>query len=148
MIDQQQIAYALGNVPLSFKNQHVALHPYRFVWLDGCDTAGGTLSQSFGIPSVPYSTNLFAAAGVESRAFLGYTGPISFDSSNSTSDRNSWPNHSVLLGQFLNAWITHQDNLGNLVNDAETSFGNYGYNMNSSAVVYGAYDMFSNTSTP
>jgi hypothetical protein len=148
MIDQQQIAHALGNVPLSFQNQHVALHPYRFVWLDGCDTASGTLSQSFGIPSVPYSTNLFAAAGVQSRAFLGFTGPISFDDSNSTSDRNSWPNHSVLLGQFLTAWLTHQDNLGNLVKGAETSFGNYGYNMNSSAVVYGAYDMFSNTSTP
>jgi hypothetical protein len=147
MITQQQLAYALGNVPLSFQNQHVAFHPYRFVWLDGCETAGGTMSQAFGIPSVPLSTNVFAAAGVESRAFLGYAKPIGFDDSNSSADPNSWPNHSILLAEFLSSWLGNVDNLGNLVNDAKTSFGNYGYDMDSSAVVYGAYDMFNITRT-
>jgi hypothetical protein len=79
-----QIAYALGNVPLSYPNpnsaydnssfpasfsptvnpsiQRVALHPYRFVFLDGCNTGAGNLCESFGIPAITVSTNFFATA--------------------------------------------------------------------------------------
>ncbi len=69
-LTKDQIAFALGNVPLSYQMEHAADHPYRFVWIDACDTGAGSFCEAFGIPALTVSTNFFAAAGVESRAFL------------------------------------------------------------------------------
>ncbi len=102
-ISIDQIAFTLGNVLLSYENpdlvyrdptrpnmipatvssaiRRVANHPYRFVFLDGCETASGKFSEAFGIPAVTVSTNYFATAGVESRAFLGYQKSITFNTS-------------------------------------------------------------------
>jgi hypothetical protein len=52
-------------------------HPYRFVFLDGCQTAAGTLSALFGIPNMVVTNEVWAAAGLAPRSFLGwqsYTG--------------------------------------------------------------------------
>ena len=49
------------------------MHPYRFVFLDGCLTADGNWPQAFGIPKVEGMTsNDFAAKrGIRPRAFMG-----------------------------------------------------------------------------
>jgi hypothetical protein len=170
-INEQQLAYAIGNVPLSMNDGdpvfdgwdpdvptmmqptmspsiiHAALHPYRFVWLDACDTGQGNFCEAFGIPAVNVSTNFFAAAGVESRAFIGFMRETGFDDSNSSSDPNGWPNRSIFLHEFLDYWLSNAYNLNTIVQNAQTSFGNYGYDMDSSVIIYGAYDMFNNTTT-
>jgi hypothetical protein len=137
-IDGQQLAYAIGNVPLSMNDGdpyfdnldpdvptmtqptftpaiiHAALHPYRFVWLDACNTGQANFCESFGIPAITVSTNFFAAAGVESRAFIGFTQPTYFDDSNSSSDPNGWPNRSMFLHQFLDYWLGNNYDLNTI----------------------------------
>ena len=146
VITRDQICYALDNVPLSYSILHAAMHPYRFVWIDACDTGKGSFCEGFGIPAMTLSTNFFAAAGKESRVFLGYTQPTGFDASNSSGDYNSWPNRSIMIAGVLEAWVYSAANVQTIVYNAQQ--GNLSsYKMDSSAVVYGAYDLLSNTRT-
>ena len=93
------------------------------------------------------STNFFAAAGVESRAFIGFTKPTGFDTSNSSGDPNGWPNRSILIAEVLSAWLSNQYNLNTIVQNAENSFGQHGYKMNSTVIIYGASDLMYGTRT-
>jgi len=162
VITGDNIAFALGNVPLSFAGppelinidppimvyptvnpliRRVAQHPYRFVFLDGCETGNGLLCESFGIPALTVSTNFFAAAGVESRAFLGYTREISFNPA-------QWDWRAFMIGGFLADWTSGRFTLQDCVNNAVA--GAHSENMqpmDSSAIIYGAYDMFHDTAT-
>ena len=140
-ITGDQIAFAAGNVPLSDSIIHAAYHPYRFVFIDACNTGKGNFCESFGIPAMTVSTNFFAAAGVESRVFIGFTKPTGFDISNSSGDPNSWPNRSIMTGEFLQAWLLGIMDVNTIVGMAKNSFGNYGYKMDPSVVIYGAYDL-------
>ena len=122
-LTRSQIAYALGNVPLTLPNPvysgdpagppptvvppniptqslHAAEHPYRFVYIDACDTGAGHLSEAFGIPTMTIDTNFFASAGVESRAFVGFT------SWKLNINLFSWQSYSLLTGWFLTDWLT------------------------------------------
>ena len=126
---------------------HVARHPYRFVWIDACDTGAGKFCESFGIPAITVSTNFFATAGVESRAFLGFTKTTSFNPDNSSADPSGWQNRSIMMHEFLDAWLGNADDLNHIVGAAENSFGTAGYKMDSSAVIYGAFDLRVNTRT-
>ena len=146
-LTRDQIAFALVNVPLSYSMQHAAEHPYRFVFIDACNTGKGDFCEAFGIPAFAVSTNYFATAGVESRAFVGFTKPTGFDTSNSSSDPNGWPNRSILMGEFLDAWLSGSADLGTIVVNAQNSFGQFGYKMDSSAIIYGATDLKRNTRT-
>lgn len=169
-LTQDQIAFGLGNVPLSYQYavspsfghpfpwvttvampttiQHAALHPYRFVYLDGCDTGASTLSEAFGIPSVTLTTNDFAANGVESRVFIGYK---SWKIDNIS--QLNWENYSAMMYNFMYAWVTGTLNAQQCVAAAKQDnwpnpLPNYvSANMDSSVVVYGAADMFSYTHT-
>ncbi len=47
-------------------------HAYRFVFLYGCNTANGGLSQAFGIPNTKISENRFRAMGIRPKAFVGW----------------------------------------------------------------------------
>jgi hypothetical protein len=147
VITKDQLAYALENVPLNFSITHAAYHPYRFVWIDACDTAKGSFCEAFGVPAMTVSTNFFRALKVESRAFLGFTKPTGFKPSNSSSDPNGWPNRSRMMNEFLSRWILNQGDLNVIMQEAKNSFGQYGYKMDSSAVIYGAYDLMHNTRT-
>jgi hypothetical protein len=162
-ISKDQIAAALGNVPLSYQNpnsaydnssfppsfsptvapnmQRVALHPYRFVFLDGCETARGNFSESLGIPAITVNTNFFATAGVESRAFVGYTKSISFNTS-------QWDWRAIMIVGFLQDWKIVGLPLQSCVNNAEAGAHSSGFQpMDSSATIYGAVDMQVNTRT-
>ncbi|MGH7951235.1 MAG: hypothetical protein ACREFE_04865 [Limisphaerales bacterium] len=142
ILTYNQIANALLNIPLSYKITHAAEHPYRFVVLDGCDTGAGILSEAFAIPAMTVSTNFFAGAGVESRAFLGYK---SWKVDNIT--QFNWENYSGMTSSFLGNWLSGQVNLETCVYDAQNNIPQTGAQMDSSAVIYGAADMFSNTHT-
>ncbi|HEY4258303.1 MAG TPA: hypothetical protein VGM66_13905 [Candidatus Udaeobacter sp.] len=164
-ITEDQIAFALGNVPLSRTYtgptyghlfgfpvtstltfgaaiEHVASHPYRFVWIDACETGKANFCEAFGIPAVTATTNFFATAGVESRAFIGFQKETGFDPSNSSSDPNGWPNRSVMMFQFLDAWLSGNYDLNTIVQSAKNTFGgSYGYKMDSSVIIYGASNL-------
>jgi hypothetical protein len=126
---------------------HAAMHPYRFVWIDACNTGQANFCEAFGIPAVTVSTNFFAAAGVESRAFIGFTQPTYFDDSNSSSDPNGWPNRSMFLNQFLTYWLDGRTDLNTIVGNAENGFGMNIYKMPSSVIINGAYDLMVGTRT-
>ncbi len=162
VITGDNIAFALGNVPLSFAGppqlinidppimvyptvnpliRRVAQHPYRFVFLDGCETGGGLLCESFGIPALTVSTNFFAAAGVESRAFLGYTQEISFNVA-------QWDWRAFMIGGFLTDWESDQLDLQTCVGNAQAGiYSQHNQPMDSSAIIYGAFDMRFSTRT-
>jgi len=140
-LTMQQIAYALGNVPLSYSILHAANPPYRFVFIDACDTGKANFCEAFGVPAFTVSTNFFAAAGVESRAFIGFTKPTGFDPSLSSGDPNGVPNRSIATAYFIQAWLAGTMDLNHIVGAAQNGFGQPIYKMSSSAVIYGASDL-------
>jgi len=135
-----QIAYALVNVPLSYQIQHAAEHPYRFIFIDACDAGKANLCEAFGIPAFTVSTNYFATAGVESRAFVGFKS-VKFNLNEFT-----WYNYTAMTGWFIADWLrglSVQDCVNNAKSDAHIT----GTMMNSTAVIYGASDMNTGTHT-
>jgi len=146
-LTRDQIAYALDNVPLSYPIRHDAEHPYRFVFIDACNTGKGNFCEAFGIPAITVSTNFFASADVESRAFVGFTKPTGFDPSLSSGDPNGVPNRSIAAAYFMQEWLSGQYDLQTIIQNAENAFGYPIYKMSSSAVIYGAYDLMRFTRT-
>jgi hypothetical protein len=54
-------------------------HYYRFVFLDACSTANGTLPAAFGIGfNAPQNLSFFQTSGTRPRAFLGYDREVQF----------------------------------------------------------------------
>jgi hypothetical protein len=139
-LTQEQIATALLNVPLSWSMLHAAWTPYRFVFIDGCNAGSANFCEAFGIPAMTVGTNFFANAGVESRAFVGFTSwKLNFNI-------GTWQAYSLMTGGFLSDWLNNvpvQTCVSNAVNDTHGT----GARMNSSAVVYGAADLQHGTHT-
>lgn len=75
-------------------------HPYRLVFLDGCDTAKGDLCLDFGIPKQTiYATNMISRYGLRPRAFLGWKTGIG------TSVKNTLPQtHAKFISRFFEIW--------------------------------------------
>lgn len=142
VITSDDITRTLLNVPLSWQIQHVAEHPYRFVFIDGCQAGAGNLCESFGIPAITVNTNFFGLAGVESRAFLGFKKTVSFDPS-------QWTWRALMLGGFFDDWMTPGGmQLRTCVGNAEAGAHSGGFQpMDSSAVIYGAVDLTKDTHT-
>jgi hypothetical protein len=68
-ISTPQLARMLNNNPFSKTNAQ----PFRFVFLDGCQTSKGEFPQLFGIPKGTYTSAQFTAArGLRPRAFVGW----------------------------------------------------------------------------
>ena len=75
---KQAIGDALGNGYTRlwwwpFKKLYHVKHTYRFVYLDGCDTASGDLCVAFGIERIRTNDTYYAANGIQPQAFLGWT---------------------------------------------------------------------------
>jgi hypothetical protein len=68
--------------------------PFRFVFIDGCESANGKLPEAFGIPIVIKN-------GYKSRAFMGWT----------VHARNSLLNtdHRLFTERFWNRWVGDED---------------------------------------
>lgn len=152
-ITESQIAFALDNVPLSLAGTtHVASHPYRFVWIEACDTAASLFCEAFAIPAQNASTNDFVTAGLsgESTAYLGYKKELPFDTSYTD---GQWQERSQMYSIFLNYFLRLNgsgtgNSLAAVVYAAQTDTGPFApsltgnnYEMDSSATSLGATDM-------
>jgi hypothetical protein len=140
VLTRDQIAWALLNVPLSYQIQHAAEHPYRFAFIDACDTAVGNFCEAFAIPAITVSTNFFAAAGVESRAFVG------FKSWKLNLNIFGWQGYSMMTSGFLEDWLGGLD-VNTCVNRARNDAWGSGAHMDSSVWIYGASDLTHNIRT-
>jgi hypothetical protein len=132
-INANTIQKTLGNFLNSAKPEN--FHPYRLVFIDGCDSGAGKMCEAFGIPAQTYANSFFASAGVRSRAFLGFKKPITFNTS-------QWDWRSLMLGGFFEDWMSGSITLQNCVNNAQSGTHSSGMQpMDSSAVIYGAVDI-------
>lgn len=60
----------LGNAPDPLKGPN--RHPFRFVFIDGCNSASGDLCTAFGIPKTKMTSQQMRDKGLEPRAFVGW----------------------------------------------------------------------------
>ena len=140
-LSQDDIWKALLNVPLSMSIMHAAKTPYRFVFIDGCNTGKGNFCEAFAIPAATVSTNYYAAAGLESRAFVGFK-----SWSLNVNFVGVWQGYSLMTHYFLQDWLSGVP-VQQCVNNAKSDVYNTGASMDSSAVVHGAVDLQSGTHT-
>ncbi|HEV2693397.1 MAG TPA: Ig-like domain-containing protein [Verrucomicrobiae bacterium] len=109
-------------------------HPYRFVFIDGCDAGSGNFCENFGIPAIKVGNSFFSTAGVRSRAFLGFTSLKSYNPS-------EWDWYALMIGGFYDdfmAGFTINTCMNNAIAGSHDSAI---VTMSSSAVIYGASDM-------
>lgn len=120
-----------------------AQHPYRFAWIEACDTAQGNFCEAFSIPAQNLSTNNFIAGGIMSRAYLGYKNEEYVDMNPSD---GIWQARSIMYSTFLSNFLENSGySLEALVYFAQRLQGpfnqNTSYFMDISATSYGAVDM-------
>ena len=89
-------------------------HPYNFVFLDGCNTALGDFPEAFGIPKI-ISGRQIDDVHRHGRAFMGWTGPVTFQFDNS---------HINWSLQFWSAWLgsSSHTSLTSAINTANNSY--------------------------
>lgn len=132
-INFYDIQKALDNYLTSPKPRD--FHPYRFVFIDGCSAGEGNFCEAFGIPAMTVSTNFFATAGVNSRAFIGFKSWKNFNPI-------TWKGYSLMIGGFYDDWQSNQYSVQDCVNRALAGVHNTGdVLMDSSVVIYGAANM-------
>lgn len=131
-INQYTIAKILNNFMTGTKLQNY--HPYRFVFIDGCDTGKGKFCESFGIPAQTVNNNFFATAGVRSRAFISYKKSVNFNTA-------QWDWRSIMLGTFFSQWQVNTPVYSCMTNAQAALY----QPMDQSAVIYGALDLQKNS---
>jgi hypothetical protein len=93
------------------------------------------------LPAITVSTNFFATAGVESRAFIGFADEKAFNTT-------TWDSYSLMMGGFLEDWLSNQIDVNHCIGNAQNGVHNAGVvNMDTSAIVNGAQDMLHDTRT-
>jgi hypothetical protein len=146
VITQRQLALALNNGVFVSSGTNLygyAQHPYRFTWIEACDTAQGSFCEAFAIPAQNLSTNNFIAGGIMSRAYLGYKNVVTVDLNPSD---GIWQARSTMYSTFLQYYLQDSGySLAALVYFAQRLQGpfsqNTSYFMDGSATSYGATDM-------
>jgi hypothetical protein len=129
-INTLDVAFALVNTPLNYSILKVWSHPYRFVFLDGCQTGAGKFSEAFGIPAQTVDNAFFGLMDVRSRAFLGFKNNVYFNSS-------QWDWYSLMIGTFFSLWRD-----GDTLSDCVYNATQYPVEpMSPSWVIYGATDL-------
>lgn len=139
-ITKDDICFALDNVPLTSVFPTVAGHVYRFVWIEACNNANGSFCEAFGIPAQNLSTNNFLLSGLTSRAYLGYTKEIQFD----TDYDGTWRQQSDMWAVFLSQLLHGGASLAALVyfdQHGTGPFASLTFRMDASARTYGATDL-------
>jgi T5SS/PEP-CTERM-associated repeat protein len=102
-LEVTQISGALGNVDSDdpeFGHYVTFTTPYKFVWIDGCDSAWGDLPQAFGI--LKDQRDYVATLGAKNRAFMGWKIPIIRD----------WlldPRHTIFASGVFQHWTEDPD---------------------------------------
>ena len=127
-INKDTIARTLGNFLTAKRPSN--FHPYRFVFIDGCDCGKGNFCEAFGIPAQTVNNQFFANAAVVSRAFIGFKKTINFDSA-------QWDYRSMMLGQFFTSLQINTPVSICVYNAKQATF----QPMDASVVIYGATDL-------
>jgi hypothetical protein len=91
------------------------------------------MCEKFGIPSGTLNNTFFSYAGVQSRAFLGFTGDVPFD-------QTQWEWRSLMLAGFFTDWTRNQPLWVCVSNAVNGTYQTY-QEMPSSAMIYGANDL-------
>jgi hypothetical protein len=99
---------SLGAGPYAGKLGILTHKPFNFVFLDGCNTGRGDFPEAFGIPKNVAGSQVDNAHR-HRRAFMGWTGPVTFqfDSSHINWTMTFW---SDWLGSSYNTTLTHAIN--------------------------------------
>lgn len=138
LILDQDIVSTLKNFLTSAKPANY--HPYRLVFIDGCDTGKGNFCEGFGIPAQTLTNQYFINAGVRSRAFLGFKGTVPFN-------QQQWAARSQQLSYFFLDWqrgLRLDDCISNVVNGTYQQTQTLPNNW----IIYGAKDLRINTPDP
>jgi hypothetical protein len=96
--------------PFAGKFGYVTHHPYNFVFLDGCNTGLGDFPEAFGIPKFASGSQINNNSGLHKRAFMGWSGPVTFQVD---------PSHIDWSLQFWTVWLnTSYTSLTSAINTA------------------------------
>jgi hypothetical protein len=136
-IDESELRSALTNQLGLTRRKGTTLHPYRFVFLDSCNSANGLLCEAFGIHRVPtnyWSTTFYVnILKMKPRVFIGYTATVPLPS---TYDEHIL--NANMLGQFLAGWRD-----GTSINGLLATARTHPYwPLDSSAVSFGAWNLY------
>ena len=118
-------------------------HPFRFVFLDGCNTANGIWPTVFGIPKETLAQSDFInKRGIRPRAFMGWA--WSKVSGGVIMSHQLNPDHITWVTTFWSSWTDHNQSTGqpryNLkaaADAAKTASNGSGYGLS----IYGAQDL-------
>lgn len=127
-IEESEVRTALEN--LAGKSYR---HPYRFVFLDTCNSASGTLCEAFGIHRITVNRSLYHNKNVKARAFVGYTGPSKLPANVTECTFNA-----AMLAQFLAEWRDGVDVYGSFVRAKQNAY----WPLDANATIYGAYNLY------
>jgi hypothetical protein len=108
-------------------------HPYRFVFIDGCNSANGTLCEAFGIHRANWSNGIYQnTLGLRSRAFLGYSANVPLPGTSS-----EYIDNRLMLAEFFGNWM----NDVNLNGCVATAQNHPLWPMPTNTVIWGAYNL-------
>jgi len=74
----------------------VTHHAFSFVFLDGCNTGKGSFPEAFGIPKAVAGATINESGGLHKRAFMGWSGPVTFQFDNT---------HFDWTQKFWSTWV-------------------------------------------
>jgi len=137
----------LGNSP-SDVLRYANYHPYRFVFLDGCNTANGNWPQTFGIPKKKgmKSSEFTTTRAMRARAFMGWDRFVVTGYAGG-SGVSQFKKHATFVEEFWNNWA-HLDNgvpdttIFDAIDKARSAKTEDGMSVNVSGIIlYGAEDL-------
>jgi len=127
-IEEREIRRYLGNQ--AGKATH---HPYRFVFLDTCNSASGTLCEAFGIRRIAVDRSLYQYNNVKARAFVGYTG-----SSRLPNTADDYTFSAAMMAQFFAEWRDGADINGIVQRAKQNAY----WPLDPTVTIYGAYNLY------
>lgn len=91
---------------LGFFKSFVVKHPYRFVFLDGCNTGDGDLCVAFGTERKKTTAAQFTQKGLPTRAFMGWWTSKQYITVSQGHQFD--PDHYNFVVRFFDKWSTGQ----------------------------------------
>lgn len=79
---------------------HTNRHPYRFVFIDGCESANGNLASAFGIPLLQTNYLAWTNLAIPARAFVGWKNVKIGRSFNALPNQD----HLIYIRSFFDLW--------------------------------------------
>jgi hypothetical protein len=87
---------------------HTNRHPYRFVFIDGCESANGNLASAFGIPLLQTNYLAWTNLAIPARDFVGWKNVKIGRSFNALPNQD----HLIYIRSFFDLWSSFNQNTG------------------------------------